>query len=307
MRKMFTMIILMAAAACYAFSANVSFPSNSCINEDSRCVEYKDDKVSFSMDPLAKTVKVRSRGEKIGSDAVLAFRYNSDIIVYSSLSGPDNNGWYTYQGDYDEFVALISQGIFFIQGSWMNRAEVEYSITSSGKQISDSIAFNYYENECELFRRLEVLGYKDVYGEKGPAGGYIILDKGSYSEGWRYIEVAPYDVRFYNGRYSCDGTDPLYRMAPEVIPYAKGYSGMRFSEKLGDAKRLTYNTDIEQARVCMELEYNGYSDWLLPTTEEKWLIVNNLFNRGKGNCSDEFKNSAYRFVDSLVTRPIRYY
>jgi len=28
-------------------------------------------------------------------------------------------------------------------------------------------------------------------GDKGPAGGYIFYDKGSYSNGWRYLEAAP--------------------------------------------------------------------------------------------------------------------
>jgi hypothetical protein len=28
----------------------------------------------------------------------------------------------------------------------------------------------------------------------GPAGGYVFYDKGSYSDGWRYLECAPKDV-----------------------------------------------------------------------------------------------------------------
>lgn len=35
--------------------------------------------------------------------------------------------------------------------------------------------------------------HNQVYqiGETGPAGGTIFYDKGSYSNGWRYMEVAP--------------------------------------------------------------------------------------------------------------------
>jgi len=31
-------------------------------------------------------------------------------------------------------------------------------------------------------------------GDVGPAGGYVIYDKGSYSDGWRYLEVSPSNV-----------------------------------------------------------------------------------------------------------------
>ncbi|GHU33390.1 hypothetical protein FACS1894172_11810 [Spirochaetia bacterium] len=30
-----------------------------------------------------------------------------------------------------------------------------------------------------------------VIGDTGPAGGLIFYDKGDYSDGWRYLEVAP--------------------------------------------------------------------------------------------------------------------
>jgi len=39
-------------------------------------------------------------------------------------------------------------------------------------------------------------GSAPVYhiGDTGPAGGIVFYDKGSYSNGWRYMEVAPNDI-----------------------------------------------------------------------------------------------------------------
>ncbi|MDR2632603.1 MAG: hypothetical protein LBC51_03150 [Treponema sp.] len=31
-------------------------------------------------------------------------------------------------------------------------------------------------------------------GVPGPAGGYVFYDKGTYAEGWRYLECAPEDA-----------------------------------------------------------------------------------------------------------------
>jgi hypothetical protein len=36
-------------------------------------------------------------------------------------------------------------------------------------------------------------------GEIGPAGGYIFYDKGSFSDGWQYLEAAPSDIMLGSG------------------------------------------------------------------------------------------------------------
>lgn len=52
----------------------------------------------------------------------------------------------------------------------------------------------YVEGYCS------VCGFKEPQvGEAGPAGGLIFHDKGSYSDGWRFLEAAPSDLRVIGG------------------------------------------------------------------------------------------------------------
>ena len=50
-------------------------------------------------------------------------------------------------------------------------------------------------------------------GDIGPAGGYIFLDKGFYSDGWRYLEAAPADMKVINGVPTVDATSEAYKNA----------------------------------------------------------------------------------------------
>ncbi len=51
-----------------------------------------------------------------------------------------------------------------------------------------------------------------VVGDTGPSGGLIFYDKGSYSDGWQYLEAAPYG--WYNG-----GADPRVQWGAQGLNY----------------------------------------------------------------------------------------
>jgi len=42
--------------------------------------------------------------------------------------------------------------------------------------------------------------------KKGPAGGYVFYEKGSVSDGWRYLEAAPASSEF-NAQWGAYGKD----------------------------------------------------------------------------------------------------
>jgi hypothetical protein len=46
--------------------------------------------------------------------------------------------------------------------------------------------------------------------------------------------------------------------------------------------------EVNAARLCDDLEMNGYNDWFLPSINELLLIYNNLHLKGSGSFEDQF-------------------
>ena len=65
-----------------------------------------------------------------------------------------------------------------------------------------------YSNEVNVSENasIGVSGPGYGIGDIGPAGGYIFYDKGSYSDGWRYLEAAPADLEIVDGVPTVDST-----------------------------------------------------------------------------------------------------
>ena len=138
-------------------------------------------------------------------------------------------------------------------------------------------------------------------------GLYVFYDKGSYSDGWRYLEAAPADLRVVDGVPTVDETKPGY--SDGEYRFVFGYcrttddgnnlyvngtetynSEDCTGKEIGTGKRNTqllvgamgnkaYTSESGSeisanyaARLCDILEYtvNGvtYSDWFLPSHEE---------------------------------------
>ena len=93
-------------------------------------------------------------------------------------------------------------------------------------------------------------------GSIGPSGGYVFMDKGSYSNGWRYLEAAPNTYEFET----------------------------RVGVRSGDKPNIQRELDL-----CRAMNINGLTGWDLPTVDELVLMYGNLKQKGLGN----FKNSGY--------------
>jgi hypothetical protein len=121
-------------------------------------------------------------------------------------------------------------------------------------------------------------GYK--VGGIGPAGGYVFYDKGSYSDGWRYLEAAPADTEWDNNiewggfTYSVKGT------AAEI---GSGKSNTdKIVQKLGNYEPFHNRSDYA-AKLCADLIYGGYDDWFLPSKDELNMMYENLKQNDLGN------------------------
>ena len=163
-----------------------------------------------------------------------------------------------------------------------------------------------FEKKCTECGYSVVVSTASV-GDIGPAGGIVFYDKGEYSDGWRFLEAAPEDIRVVFEVPTVDYTLPGYWQATDV--YVFGYSrtssdgpnlysngttifnssnctgtavgtgkantellassmgSIVYSESSGATKTSQY-----AAKLCADLEYNGFDDWFLPSDEELNLI-----------------------------------
>jgi len=127
---------------------------------------------------------------------------------------------------------------------------------------------------CELF-----LGglNGDDNGNVGPAGGLIFYDKGSYSDGWRYLEAAPAGWNGAKDLLIIWGTHTLIDSTLDSIGSGKTNTANIFSV-LGNAAYA--------AKACIDYSVTvnsvEYDDWFLPSWDELDLMYKNLYQKGLG-------------------------
>ncbi len=117
--------------------------------------------------------------------------------------------------------------------------------------------------------------------DRGPAGGFIFYDKGYYSDGWRYLEVAPNEIGpCMFGFYREDGTTNAIVGTSEAIGKGKENT-KKLVAVMKDAAYTTSKgsgtTSEYAAKKCEDYTLNGYDEWFLPSREELEMIRNNLY------------------------------
>jgi len=105
-------------------------------------------------------------------------------------------------------------------------------------------------------------------GDRGPAGGWIVYDKGSYSDGWRYIEAAP-DV-FVAGAWG------------EARSFGMGNDSMATGRGRANSLLIVNNSALPwcAARVAMMYRGGGMADWFLPSADELKIVYGMLIGKG---------------------------
>jgi hypothetical protein len=115
-------------------------------------------------------------------------------------------------------------------------------------------------------------------GDIGPAGGVVFYDKGSNSNGWRYLEAAPGDqstgIQWFNGSYATTGAT-----ATAIGTGAANTQAIIASQGAGSYA----------AEYCVYFPLGGYSDWFLPSEGELNQMYVNLYQQGRGG----FASSCY--------------
>lgn len=115
----------------------------------------------------------------------------------------------------------------------------------------------FYSNENN-FNAQYTTNY--TFGTTGPAGGLIVYDQGSYINGWRYIEAAPFDAT--GSAWGCNGTN---LPGSELIGLGEGLqNSIDETAVCGDASFA--------AKTAMNFSIGNFGDWYLPSKNEVGLL-----------------------------------
>ena len=185
---------------------------------------------------------------------------------------------------------------------------VAYSCTVCGKTVTYSVSATGVHdfNEYGVCKNCSI---------HDATGCYVFYDKGSYSDGWRYLEVAPADLKVVNGVPTVDKTAEGYANGADTFVFGfyrtsdKGYNlyingtstynaanctGTAIGTGKSNTQRLvscmgaaTYSDSVESgktgnyaARLCSMLTYtyNGATidGWFLPSKDE----LNQMYLKG---------------------------
>jgi hypothetical protein len=126
-------------------------------------------------------------------------------------------------------------------------------------------------------------------GGTGPAGGLVFYDKGSYSDGWRYLEAAPNDqstgIQWYNGEGVTTGASGT----------AVGTGAANTASIVATQGAGTY-----AAQLCADLVVGSYDDWFLPSKDELNLMYVNLEQQSRGGFASAYywSSSEYNLNNS---------
>ncbi len=106
-------------------------------------------------------------------------------------------------------------------------------------------------------------------GEKGPSEGIVFYDKGSFSDGWRYMEIASKDVSYNAGWFNARSVAAV--TSPSI---GSGKANTRAIVKILGPGQYA-------AALCDDLVLGGYDDWFLPSKDELNLVFMNLARTGQ--------------------------
>ena len=100
-------------------------------------------------------------------------------------------------------------------------------------------------------------------GAIGPAGGFVIYDKGDYSDGWRYLEVGSEDIGSY---HAWRGSQVLDISGA----YNNAYGGGKANT---EAIIAAQGEGTYMAMDCINYRKNGYADWYMPCITEATQVL----------------------------------
>lgn len=210
------------------------------------------------------------------------FESNGDGTLHFTDNDVTYNGtWVFLFVDNKLHININLEGSSLVAQDWNIDSEIE--VTSDEIRIKSVPKNIVLRRSCQSKKEYKI-------GEIGPAEGLVFYDKGNYTSGWRYMEVAPTDLGFLE--WGCLGS-PIVDSDSSAI--GKGfYNSVKITNYHDDLLNFYLNpsvcnmmnngTVVSQKAVLFEL--NKYKDWFLPSKDELNLVYENLYLKSLGGFSD---------------------
>lgn len=213
--------------------------------------------------------------KNVTSNMILYAKWIPQYTVFFDSQGgtpPDPNSvTVIYKQAYGELPTVTKEGYAF--GGWWT----EEGGTGERVQRYTTVSIT---NDQILYAKWNIISY-------GPAGGYIFYDKGSYSDGWRYLEAAPAGNEWRAKVWGGFGTE----VGGTGTAVGTGASNTeKIVAKFGNAEPYGKKADYA-AKLCADLVVTKdgveYDDWFLPSKDELNLMYQTLKRNDIGNFSED--------------------
>ncbi len=124
-------------------------------------------------------------------------------------------------------------------------------------------------------------------GQTGPTGGIIAYDKGEFTHGWRYIEVAPTDAVIEEwGCMSASITNALYDQIGTGYQNSVAISNHHndlINYFINPSVCSALNNGTVSAKTALNQIIEFKKDWCIPSLDELQLVYDNLHLDNVGN------------------------
>jgi len=195
----------------------------------------------------------------------------SGVDVLVTLTNIDGNPAHVYSIVTSNNIVNISNVVFGTYTLVVTHPNYEvFTITNFSVQET-------FINQPVTLRRVYVIG------DRGPAGGIIFFDKGTFSNDWRYLEAAPASREFSADWGAWSGNIVYHNVPGTETDVGAGRRNtmliIAILNQLGQTGRA--------AQLCDAMTVNGFSDWFLPSRDELNLMYMNLHLQGIGGFGQE--------------------
>ncbi len=203
------------------------------------------------------------------------FSANMDGTIKFHYNGQNYIGTWTFLYVNDEFQMNINlEGTSAVAQYWNFSRKIE--MTETKITIINGSSNIILEKKCEQTETFAI-------GAQGSAGGIVFYDKGSYSNGWRYMEMSTIDLAV--SEWGCSSAT----ISTTSSDIGKGfYNSVQVANFHNNLQSYYTNPSICNAQndgtviSKTALLYNS-KDWFLPSEQELLLIYQNLSSQNLGN------------------------